>query len=153
LCFSEGRPGRSCRGWFCAPWPSLDLLGASTGSGSDRRAGWCYRWPRLLTERATSGRRTATGLLPAIAGGPRELRGRAGDRLDAVVQRIVVDARNPNRMLLAAWFRNSPSGGVFESADGAKTWKLAGLGSEAVRALEQSASDAAVWIAGTRSGV
>src|SRR5215470_8317637 len=86
-------------------------------------------------------------------GGHWELRGRAGDRLDAVVQRIVVDTRNPNRMLAAVWFRDSRAGGVFESADGAKTWKLAGLGSEAVRALEQSASDAAVWMAGTRSGV
>jgi len=86
-------------------------------------------------------------------GGHWELRGRAGDRLDAVVQRIVVDSRNPNRMLAAVWFRDSRAGGVFESADGAKTWKLAGLGSEAVRALEQSASDAAVWMAGTRSGV
>jgi len=76
-------------------------------------------------------------------GGHWELRGRAGDRPDAVVQRIVVDTRNPNRMLAAVWFRDSRAGGVFASADGAKTWKLAGLGSEAVRALEQSASDAA----------
>jgi photosystem II stability/assembly factor-like uncharacterized protein len=86
-------------------------------------------------------------------GGHWELRGRAADRLDAVVQRMVVDTRNPNRMLAAVWFRDSRAGGVFESADGAKTWKLAGLGNEAVRALEQSASDAAVWMAGTRSGV
>ena len=82
-----------------------------------------------------------------------ELRGRAGGRLDAVVQRIVVDARNPNRLLAAVWFRETPAGGIFESVDGAKKWKPAGLGSEAVRALEQSASEPSVWIAGTRSGV
>jgi len=82
-----------------------------------------------------------------------ELRGRAGGRLDVVVQRIVPDSRSARRLLAAVWFRNSPAGGVFESIDGAKTWKLAGLGDEAVRALEQSASDPNVWIAGTRSGV
>jgi len=82
-----------------------------------------------------------------------ELRGRAGDRLDGVVQRMVVDSRNPQRMLAAVWFRDSPAGGVFESADGAKTWKLAGLGSEAVRALEQSPAEPGVWVAGTSSGV
>src|ERR1041385_7461680 len=51
-----------------------------------------------------------------------ELRGRAGGRLDAVVQRIVVDARNPNRLLAAVWFRGTPAGGIFESVDGAKKW-------------------------------
>src|SRR5262249_8361914 len=82
-----------------------------------------------------------------------ELRGRAGDRLDGVVQRIVPDARNANRVLAALWFRENASGGVFESTDGARSWKLAGLQDEAVRALEQSASDPQVWFAGTRTGV
>src|SRR5262245_11990401 len=40
-------------------------------------------------------------------GGHWELRGRAGDRLDAVVQRMVVDTRNPNRMLAAVWVRGT----------------------------------------------
>jgi photosystem II stability/assembly factor-like uncharacterized protein len=82
-----------------------------------------------------------------------ELRGRAGSRLDGVVQRIVPDGRNAKRLLAAVWFRNEAGGGVFESVDAGSTWKLAGLGDEAVRALEQSPSDAKVWIAGTRSGV
>jgi photosystem II stability/assembly factor-like uncharacterized protein len=82
-----------------------------------------------------------------------ELRGRAGGRLDGVVQRIVPDARNANRLLAAVWFRDTPTGGIFESADGARSWKLAGLGEQAVRALEQSASNPQVWVAGTRSGV
>ena len=86
-------------------------------------------------------------------GGHWKLRGRAGDRLDGVAQRMVADARSPNRILAAVWFRGTSGGGIFESADGAKKWKLAGLGSEAVRALEQSSSDGDVWIAGTRSGV
>jgi photosystem II stability/assembly factor-like uncharacterized protein len=86
-------------------------------------------------------------------GGHWKLRGRAGDRLDGVAQRMVVDARNPNRILAAVWFRGTSGGGIFESADGARKWNLAGLGSETVRALEQSSSDGDVWIAGTRSGV
>src|SRR5215469_8350691 len=67
-------------------------------------------------------------------GGHWELRGRAGDRLDGVVQQIVPDTRNANRVLAALWFRESASGGVFESMDGARSWKLAGLPDEAVRA-------------------
>jgi photosystem II stability/assembly factor-like uncharacterized protein len=82
-----------------------------------------------------------------------ELRGRAGDRLDGVVQRIVPDARNRSRVLAAVWFRNSRNGGVFESTDGARSWKLVGLKDEAVRALEQSSSDPRTWVAGTRTGV
>jgi photosystem II stability/assembly factor-like uncharacterized protein len=82
-----------------------------------------------------------------------ELRGRAGGRLDGVVQRIVPDARNANRLLAAIWFRDTPGGGVFESADGARSWKLTGLRDEAVRALEQSPSDLKMWLAGTRRGV
>jgi photosystem II stability/assembly factor-like uncharacterized protein len=82
-----------------------------------------------------------------------ELRGRAGARLDGVVQRILADSRNAKRLLVAIWFRGVQGGGVFESVDEARTWKLAGLGDEAVRALEQSISDPTVWIAGTRSGV
>src|SRR5262245_44727662 len=82
-----------------------------------------------------------------------ELRGRAGDRLDGVVQGIVPDARNSERMLAAMWFRDSAGGGIFESTDGARNWKLTGLRDEPVRALEQSLSDPEVWVAGTRTGV
>src|SRR5215471_4206347 len=82
-----------------------------------------------------------------------ELRGRAGDRLDGVVVRIVPDPRAASRLLAALWFRGSAGGGVFESKDGGRSWKLAGLGDQAVRALEQSLSEPKVWVAGTRTGV
>jgi photosystem II stability/assembly factor-like uncharacterized protein len=83
-----------------------------------------------------------------------ELRGRAGDRLDGVLQRIVVDTAKPDRLLAAVWFQDSSQGGgVFESVDGARHWSAAGLAGEAVRALEQSPSNPGVWIAGARSGV
>jgi photosystem II stability/assembly factor-like uncharacterized protein len=81
------------------------------------------------------------------------LRGRAGGRLDGVVQRIVPDARDAKRLLAALWFREVAKGGVFESIDAGESWRLIGLGEEAVRALEQSASDPKVWVAGTRTGV
>jgi photosystem II stability/assembly factor-like uncharacterized protein len=83
-----------------------------------------------------------------------ELRGRAGARLDGVVQRLLVDARNPQRLFAAVWFQDpAAGGGVFRSDDAGRTWALAGLRGEAVRALEQSASNREVLTAGTRSGV
>lgn len=82
-----------------------------------------------------------------------EVRGRAGGRLDGVVQELIPDARDAKRLLAAVWFREAADGGVFESGDGARNWKPAGLGDEAVRALVQSASDPKVWVAGTRRGV
>jgi len=82
-----------------------------------------------------------------------ELRGRAGERLDGVVQRLVADTAHEDRVLAALWFRGGPGGGVFESVDGARHWNAAGLRGEAVRALEQSPSQPNVWVAGTRSGV
>ena len=83
------------------------------------------------------------------------LRGRAGARLDGVVQRLVVDNRDSGRVLAAVWFQDPSAGGggVFESLDGARHWKLAGLSGEAVRALEHSESLPNIWVAGTRSGV
>ena len=86
-------------------------------------------------------------------GGHWELRGRAGSRLDGVVQRMIADRSEKNRLLAAVWFLDSAQGGgVFESLDGARHWKLAGLQGEAVRVLEHSESDPRVWVAGTRTG-
>jgi photosystem II stability/assembly factor-like uncharacterized protein len=82
-----------------------------------------------------------------------ELRGRVGGRLDGIVQRMVADGAHAQRVLAAVWFRNAAGGGVFESGDGGQHWKLAGLGDEAVRTLEQSASEPGVWVAGTRRGL
>jgi photosystem II stability/assembly factor-like uncharacterized protein len=82
-----------------------------------------------------------------------ELRGRAGGRLDGVVQHLVVDERQPGRVLAAVWFRNAEGGGVFASEDGARHWKAVGLTGEAVRTLEHSVSEPKIWIAGARSGV
>ena len=82
------------------------------------------------------------------------LRGRISSRLDAVVQKIIVDSARKSRLLAGVWFQDpAQGGGVFESLDGAAHWSPAGLAGEAVRALEHSESDARVWVAGTRTGV
>jgi photosystem II stability/assembly factor-like uncharacterized protein len=83
-----------------------------------------------------------------------ELRGRVSGRMDGVVQKIVADPAQNDRLLTAVWFQDpAQGGGVFESLDGARHWTLIGLNGEAVRALEHSESDPHVWVAGTRSGV
>jgi photosystem II stability/assembly factor-like uncharacterized protein len=83
-----------------------------------------------------------------------EFRGRVGNRLDAVVTRLVFDPRDGNRVFAAVWYQEAGvGGGVFRSEDGGRTWELAGLKGEAVRALEIAPSRPEELVAGTRSGV
>ena len=83
-----------------------------------------------------------------------ELRGRVGGRLDGVVTRLVADPRSEERLFASVWYQAAGAGGgVFESEDGGITWRLAGLQSEAVRALEIAVSNSDILVAGTRTGV
>src|SRR5262249_10914194 len=83
-----------------------------------------------------------------------ELRGRVSTRLDAVVQRLLVDARSSDRLFAAVWFQDpAAGGGIFRSEDAGRTWALAGLGGGAVRALGQSGSQPECLMSGTRTGV
>lgn len=83
-----------------------------------------------------------------------ELRGRVGQRLDAVVTRIVVDPREGHRLFAAVWYQEAGAGGgVFESEDAGRNWEVLGLQKEAVRALEIAPSNPNELVAGTRSGV
>jgi photosystem II stability/assembly factor-like uncharacterized protein len=83
-----------------------------------------------------------------------ELRGRIGHRLDAVVTRILIDSRQPNRIFASVWYQKpGAGGGVFASDDQARNWTLLGLQDEAVRALEIAPSQPDVLVAGTRTGV
>jgi photosystem II stability/assembly factor-like uncharacterized protein len=83
-----------------------------------------------------------------------ELRGRVTARLDAVVQRLLADTRSPGRLFAAVWFQDPSAGGaVFRSDDAGRSWSLAGLRGEAVRAIEQSFSDPQILLAGTRTGI
>jgi photosystem II stability/assembly factor-like uncharacterized protein len=82
-----------------------------------------------------------------------ELRGRVGSRLDAVVTCIVVDP-GEDRIFAAVWYQEpGAGGGVFESDDHGRSWKLLGLQAEAVRALEIAPSQPNELVAGTRTGV
>jgi len=83
-----------------------------------------------------------------------ELRGRVGNRLDAVVTRLLVDPEDEKRVLAAVWFRDAAeNGGVFRSSDGGRSWQPSGLQGEAVRALERAPSRRHDVVAGTRTGV
>jgi photosystem II stability/assembly factor-like uncharacterized protein len=79
-----------------------------------------------------------------------ELRGRVGSRLDAVVTRVVA---NEHELFASVWYQQDGGGGVFQSSDAGRTWKLLGLEQEAVRALEIAPSQPQELVAGTRTGV
>jgi len=82
-----------------------------------------------------------------------ELRGRVGTRLDAVVASMVADPRG-GRVFAAVWYQApGAGGGVFESSDRGKTWRMLGLQTEAVRTLELAPSQQDELVAGTRTGV
>ncbi len=78
---------------------------------------------------------------------------RVGDRTDNVLTHILVDPRDSTRLYASAWSRNPGGGGVFRSLDAGRSWKLAGLGGENVRALAQAPSDPDILVAGTLTGV
>lgn len=85
---------------------------------------------------------------------PWELRGRIGNRTDAVVSRLVADQANSGVLFASVWFlQPGAGGGVFRSDDGARTWRLLGLKDEAVRALEITDARRRIILAGTRTGV
>jgi photosystem II stability/assembly factor-like uncharacterized protein len=99
---------------------------------------------------------TADGHLFASADGAKSwaLRGRIGTRRDGVITRVVVDPNTGNGLFASIWYQEpGTGGGVFRSEDRGKSWKLLGLGNEAVRTLEMAPSEPEEIVAGTRSGV
>ncbi len=128
---------------------------------------WAQRWERLGPEGGmvvslgtTRGSDvylgTGDGHIFASKDGARswQLRGRVGNRLDAVVTRLVVDPRELKQVYAAVWFREAGAGGgVFRSEDEGRSWELLGLKGEEVRALEIAPSRPGELVAGTRSGV
>jgi photosystem II stability/assembly factor-like uncharacterized protein len=82
------------------------------------------------------------------------LRGRVGTRTDAVVSRLVSEPGEAGHLFAAVWYQEmGAGGGVFHSEDGGRTWRLAGLQGESVRALEIAPRDQKEFVAGTLSGV
>ncbi|MEO6830262.1 MAG: transcriptional regulator, partial [Acidobacteriaceae bacterium] len=71
-----------------------------------------------------------------------------------VVDHIVFDAANPQRVLVAAWRLDRPDGGIFLSEDGGTKWKpVADMSGQSVRALAQAPSNPKIFVAGTLKGV
>lgn len=99
---------------------------------------------------------TSDGHIFASTDGARhwELRGRVGTRTDTVISRLLADPSRPEVVYAAAWSQEpGKGGGVFLSEDAGRSWRLLGLGQEAVRALEPAKSDPSDFVAGTHSGV
>ncbi len=77
------------------------------------------------------------------------------NRNDLVVDNIVVDRRNPKRLMVAAFTADHlGDGGIFISEDGGKNWySQAEMRGQSIRALARADSDANVLVAGTLKGV
>ncbi len=71
-----------------------------------------------------------------------------------VVDNIVFDQVNPNRVLVGAWRLDRPDGGIYISEDEGRHWNpVSGMKGQSVRALAQAPSDPKVFVAGTLAGV
>jgi len=88
------------------------------------------------------------------AGESWELLGRAGERQDTVVIKILVDLRDSSVLYAGTWTQDlHAGGGVFRSADAGRTWEPLGLVGQPVRALAQALSEPNILVAGTLDGV
>ncbi len=76
-------------------------------------------------------------------------------RRQLVIDTLVQDPLNPDRLFAGGWDLRSSGGGLFESADGGQSWQKVGLPEEnvAVRSLAISGKHPAYMIAGTGNGV
>ena len=82
-----------------------------------------------------------------------QLLGRIGEHHDDVIMSMIVDSRSANTVYATSWTLSSHGGGVYRSADAARTWQLIGLGGLVVRAIAQSASNPDILVAGATDGV
>jgi photosystem II stability/assembly factor-like uncharacterized protein len=75
-------------------------------------------------------------------------------RDDLVIDDILVDSRNPKRLIAAAYCKDKPDGGLFISEDGGNSWyEQAQMSGQSVRSLGRAPSDPNELIAGTLKGV
>jgi len=74
---------------------------------------------------------------------------------DYVIDHIVIDPQNSEKMFVATWsVENQQAGDLFYSHDGGKAWEIVpAMHNKSIRALSMSASDPKVMVAGTLEGV
>jgi photosystem II stability/assembly factor-like uncharacterized protein len=73
---------------------------------------------------------------------------------DLVVENIVVDAANPQRIWASGWKPDKPEGGLWVSLDGGVQWQaISALAAQEVLSFAQAPSDPKILFAGTRLGV
>jgi photosystem II stability/assembly factor-like uncharacterized protein len=79
---------------------------------------------------------------------------RLGSSGDLILDHIIVDAENSNRMYAAGWWPDRDGGGLWISNDRGHSWSEApGLHGQSIRAFVQAPSDPRTLFAGTLQGV
>jgi photosystem II stability/assembly factor-like uncharacterized protein len=79
---------------------------------------------------------------------------RIDKRDDLVLRHILIDPRNPKRLLVGAYAIGSPDGGLYISDDGGRNWYAqAEMRGQSIRSMAQSLSDPDEFVAGTLKGV
>jgi len=99
---------------------------------------------------------TATGwVFESVDGGGTWVRlAQIGKRNDLVIDHILTDPKNPQRLIVGAWIVDHPDGGLFISVDGGHSWyDQAEMHGASVRSLTRSPSDPNILVAGTLTGV
>lgn len=71
-----------------------------------------------------------------------------------VIDHILFDPSNPQRIVVGAWVLDHPDGGVFISEDGGHNWTpVPDMQGQSVRALAEAPSNPRIFVAGTLQGV
>ncbi len=79
---------------------------------------------------------------------------RVGKRDDLVLDNILVDAANPQHVLVGGWVLDRVDGGLYVSNDGGKTWTAnEQMKGHSIRALSEAPSDPKTMILGALDGV
>ncbi len=80
--------------------------------------------------------------------------GEVGNRSDLIVDHILTDKSDPQRLVVGAWIVDHPDGGLFISQDGGKTWwSDPEMRGQSIRSLTRSSFDPRIMVAGTLQGV
>lgn len=73
---------------------------------------------------------------------------------DLILDHILVDPVNPDKVYVAAWKLDEPGGGLWVSRDGGHSWSaVEGLRGQSIRAFAEAPSKPAMLFAGTLEGV